>query len=478
MNKQKSKYDIVIVGSGFSGIVAAGVLAEYNLNILMVDENIHLGGQLLRKIPEKLGDYSHYHPDHIKKIGFRFLENVKRQKITILNRTCVVGIYPKNRLMLESDHKEISEVTGDILLFATGARERFIPFKGWTLPGIYSTGMVQVLIKSSGVLPAKEILVGGSGLFLFSVGYELLKNGGKILAILEQTGMIDKIQMLPLLFHQFSKFAEGGKFLAKIYFSGVPVKYRRKIIEARGNKTLEEVVTGKVDANGKLIQGTEKIIKTGAMAIGYGFVPNIEGPQLAGCQLNYAKDLGGWIVSVNDGLETSIENILAAGEITGVGGALKSINEGYIAANTILMKLGKIDDTDYQRKLKKLNKERIHHLKFAHYFNSLYQVSESGLMDIPDDTVVCRCEDITIGDIKKGIANGYTDPLALKSGMRVSMGNCQGRTCGPMVYDLLHLLTESSPEAIGTFKARPPLKPISIEALANFNQNRKEANEI
>jgi NADPH-dependent 2,4-dienoyl-CoA reductase/sulfur reductase-like enzyme len=473
MPKPGNKYDVVIVGSGFSGIVAAGILAEHRLKILLVDENIHIGGQLLRKIPEQLGEYSAYRPDHIKKLGFRFVDQVKQQKIKIMNRTGLMGIYPGQRLMLESQRREITEVTAEVLLFATGARERFLPFKGWTLPGIYSTGMVQVLMKSSGVLPARDILIAGSGLFLFSVAYEFLKNKGKVHALLEQSGMMDKVKILPLLFHQFSKFAEGGKFLAKIYLSGVPVRYRRRVVAARGKGALEEVVVGKVDAAGKLIQGSEKIVKTGALAVGYGFVPNIEGPQLAGCQLEFAKAKGGWIVKVDDSLETSVANVLAAGEITGVGGALKSINEGKIAAFTILKKFEKIPEKEYQRHLKKLTGERRHHMKFVHYFNSLYPIPSAAILDIPDDTVVCRCEDITMGDIKKGIASGYTRAQALKSAMRVSMGNCQGRTCGPVVYDLLNLLTGQSLEALGPFNARPPLKPVSIKALADFKETRQ-----
>lgn len=472
MNKEKNnlKYNIVIVGSGFSGIVAAGILADYGLNILLLDENIHLGGQLLRKIPVELGDYSSYRPEYIKRIGFQFVESVKNKKITIMNQTCLMGIYPDNRFMIESEGKEMLSISYDLLLFATGARERFLPFKGWTLPGVYSTGLAQVLMKSSGILPAREMLIGGSGLFLFSVAYEFLKNKGKALGILEQTGMMDKVRMLPQLIHQFSKFAEGGKFLAKIYLSGVPVKYRHKIIEARGNGVLEEVVVGKTNAEGKLIIGTEKIYKTGALAVGYGFVPNIEGPQLAGCELEFSEKKGGWTVKVNEKMETSRENILAAGEITGVGGALKSINEGKIAAFSILHKFEKITDDDYNRHLKKLTNEREHHLKFMEYFNSLYRIPSGALLDIPDDTVVCRCEDITMGEIKKGIDMGFTTSKSIKTTVRVSMGNCQGRTCGPIIFDLLSLLGKQEPEYIGPFQARPPLKPISIAALANYNE--------
>jgi NADPH-dependent 2,4-dienoyl-CoA reductase/sulfur reductase-like enzyme len=472
--KPKAKYDVVIVGSGFSGIVAGGILADRGLNILLVDENIHIGGQLLRKIPDRLGEYSSYHPDYVKKIGFRFVENVKQKKIAIMNRTCVVGIYPNKRLMLESERNRIMEVSGDVLLFATGARERYLPFKGWTLPGVYSTGMVQVLMKSSGVLPAGKILIGGSGLFLFSVGYEVLKNEGKVLAILEQSGMMDKIKMLPVLVHQLSKLSEGAKYLSALFFRGVPVKYGRRIIEARGTHALEDVVVGKVDRTGKLIEGTEKIYKTEALAVGYGFVPNVEGPQLANCALEFSGEKGGWIVKVDDKLETSVENILAAGEITGVGGALKSINEGKIAALSILRKFAKIDESDYQRQLKKLTKEREHHMRFVHYFNSLYRIPRQAILDVPDDTVICRCEDITMGQIKKGIASGYDTPMALKTGTRLSMGNCQGRTCGPVVYDILSAVNGREPGQAGMFHARPPLKPVSIEALAEFKRSREE----
>jgi NADPH-dependent 2,4-dienoyl-CoA reductase/sulfur reductase-like enzyme len=470
-NKTKQFYNVVIVGSGFSGIVAAGILAEYQLSVLVVDENMHVGGQLLRKIPDQLGDFPSYRPDYVKKLGFSLVEQIKKEKITVMNRTCVLGIYPGNRIMLELERKEILEITYDTLLFATGARERYLPFKGWTLPGVYSTGMVQVLMKSSGILPAKNILVGGSGLFLFSVAYEILKNKGKVPAVLEQSGMLDKIKIIPQLFHQLSKFAEGAKFMSKIFFNGVPVKFHRKIVEARGDGSVEEVVVGKVDSSGKLLPGSEKIYKTDALAVGYGFVANIEGPQQAGCDLEYSQSKGGWTVKVNDGLETSVENILAAGEITGIGGAFKSLDEGKIAAATILKKFGKITETEYRKQMKPLTKKRRHHLNFAHYFNSLYPIQPQSIIDIPDETTICRCEDITMAEVKEGIAAGYDNPKALKSGMRVSMGNCQGRTCGPIIYDIVSAITKQSPETTGIFNVRPPLKPVSIEALASFQAN-------
>ncbi len=465
MIKDNSKYNVIIIGSGFAGIVAADILAEHDLSILLIDENIHIGGQLLRKIPEELGEYSKYKPEKIKKIGFRFVDKVKNNKIEILNKTALIGVYENNEILIESARKKTLSLKYDILLFATGARERFLPFKGWTLPGVYSTGMLQVLMKSSGVLPAKKMLIAGSGLFLFAAGYEFLKNGGKLQGIMEQSGFLNKVKFLPQLSHQFAKFAEGGKFLARIYLSGVPVKYRRKVIEARGDKYLEEVVVGKVDNKGGLISGTEKTYKTNALAVGYGFVPNIEAPQLAGCKLEYAQEKGGWTVKVNDSLETSVENILAAGEITGVGGAFKSINEGKIAAYSILNKLEIESEKTTAPLLKKLTKERKHHLSFVKCFNSLYDIKKQSILEIPDETIICRCENITMKSIKETINMGCNDPNSLKMSVRCSMGQCQGRTCAPVIYDILHSLCDKSHEEIGLYSVRPPFKPVSIAAL-------------
>ncbi|MCK4765001.1 MAG: FAD-dependent oxidoreductase [Candidatus Aminicenantes bacterium] len=473
MSRKKQKFNVVIVGSGFSGIVAANILLDAGLDVLLIDENMHTGGQLLRKIPEKLGEYPGYRPDPVKKTGFGFVDSLRKKKIEILNRAIVIGIYPDNKILVEVDEKEVISVAYDVILFATGAREKFIPFKGWTLPGVYSTGLVQVLMKSSGVLPAERMVIGGSGLFLFAAAYEFLKNGGKVDAVLEQTPMFEKMKLLSQFFHQFSKFTEGAKYLLRIVLSGTAVRHRRKIVEARGEKALEEVVTARVNRAGRVIPGSEKIYKTGALAVGYGFTPNVELPQLAGCELEYAPGKGGWVVEVNRELETGIENIFAAGEITGVGGALKSITEGRMAAFAILKRLGKISGEEYSAKSKSLLRQRRRHLKFGEYFNLLYSIPGEMFLDIPGETVVCRCEDVTMDDIRKAVKHGYASPGSLKVAVRTGMGNCQGRICGPNVFEIISALTGEPQRQVGRFSVRPPIKPVSIGSLAEYRDNGK-----
>lgn len=462
MNK---KYNVIVIGSGFAGLEAAGILADNRLSVLVVDENPHAGGQLLRRIPDTLGSYVSYRPDRAKRLGFEMIERVKEKDIRFMNQCTVAGIYPDKRILVEDRDKKSIVFQYDVILLATGARERFFPFPGWTLPGVYSTGLIQVLLKSSAVLPSQNILVGGSGLFLLAVGYEILKNGGNVISILEHTGMLEKVKMFSQFPYQYPKFIEGGKFMSKIFFSGVPVRYRTRIIEARGDGVLEEVVVGRVDGSGRVIAGKEKIVKTDCLVTGYGFVPNIELAQLAGCDLEYSDAGGGWVIGVNDLMETSVADVYAAGEVTGVAGSLKSATEGRIAALSILKRF---EHSSYEKiagGIRRLLRARKHHLKFGEYFNLLYRIPERSYREITDDTIICRCEDIRMGDIKKAVDGGFVTPGSLKMALRAGMGNCQARTCGPVIGDLLQILSPRNMACRDIFSSRPPAKHISFNSL-------------
>ena len=464
------RVEVLIIGNGLAGIVAANRLAARGVDVVLLDENLHIGGQILRHIPEQLGAARVTHPDYVKKIGLKFIAALKANKITVLNRTRVLGIYPGHEVLIEENEKKVRTLKAGKILLATGAREKFLPFRGWTMPGVLSSGAVQVLIKSSGVLPSRDLVIGGSGVFLYSVAYECLKAGAHVRAVLEQTPMLDKFPLALQLLHQWPKLIEGGRFLGKLVFSAVPMHFRTRIIEARGSGAIDQVVSARVDGCGRTISGEEKIYHTRLLATGYGFSANIELAQMAGCQSEYAVERGGWVVHTDANLETSLPGIFAAGEITGIAGALKSICEGELAALAILHEQGQIVGSEYEKQLAKLRKERHHHLQFGKYFNLLYRIPGAAYLDIPDDTLVCRCEDVTMGDIKKAVANGFNTPATLKIALRSAMGDCQGRICGPVIYDILAALTGRTPHEQTPLVIRPPVKPVSIESLASYSK--------
>jgi NADPH-dependent 2,4-dienoyl-CoA reductase/sulfur reductase-like enzyme/bacterioferritin-associated ferredoxin len=450
-------------------LAAASKLAEYNLKVLLLDENIRLGGQYLRRVPKKLGAYSTDKPEKLKRIGYKLIQDINSKKIRIINRAKVLGIYPGNELFIEEKNKKAYTAKAEIILLATGAREKFLPFKGWTLPGVISAGAAQILMKNSGILPAEKILIGGAGLFLYAVAYDYLHNHGKLISVLDQASLVPKISILPYLFHPMSRLFDSARFLAKIYSSGTPVRHGTQIIEARGENSLEKVVTAQTDGNGIPKNGTEKIYRTNCLAVSYGFTANIELPQQAGCQLGFEKEKGGWIVKTNEELETTVPNIYAAGEINGIGGALKSIREGHFCALSILHRLNKISAADYFHQRHKFSAQRHRHIQFEKKFNTLSKTPDETIKRIPDETVICRCEGIKMGQIKKAILNSCRSPGAIKRAVQIGMGSCQGRTCGPVLYQILSAFINKPGQEIYPFTARLPIKAISIRSLVDNN---------
>jgi hypothetical protein len=372
-------------------------------------------------------------------------------------------------LFIEDHEGRIIEAPAEYIIFATGAREKFLPFKGWTLPGVISTGAAQILMKSSGVLPAGETLIGGAGPLLLVLANEIIKNGGRVPAVMDEVYFRDQLRFLTLWRHQSRKMIESAITLSRLLFSRIPVRHGIRILEARGKAELEEVITVRLDRQGLNIPGTEARIKTACLAVGYGFTPNLELPQLAGCKLEYRADRGGWIVSVDEHLETSVANVYAAGEVTGIAGSGKAFLEGQMAALAILRRLGLLEEHGFYTRWAILRGERQKQLEFGKFLNDICRIPPGSYTAISDDTVICRCEDIRMGEIRRHIQSGFSTPTALKKATRSGMGYCQGRICGPILHDLLATFRGEAYPDLLPLSARMPVKPVRLEALAGLS---------
>jgi D-hydroxyproline dehydrogenase subunit alpha len=448
--------DVAVVGGGLSGLVAATTLVDRGLRVLLLDENIRMGGQALKSPPWSNPPSWTLGP---RRYGFGLIDRVKRKSIEVLTRTKVLDVDEQKSLLIEREEKEIFSVAPRVVLLATGARERFMPFKGWTLPGVISTGAAQILMKGSGVLPAREMVVAGIGPFLLALSAEFLGNRGKLLSILDTGRLRDKLVLATTGLYSLSKLMEGFFHLVGICRARVPLHHGTAVVEARGGRELEKVIAAKISRHGNILQGTEKRYQTGCLAVGWGLTPNIELARIAGSALEFDNGKGGWVVGVNEDLETSVDGVFAAGEITGIAGALKSIHEGEMAAYGILKKLGKEVDS---KRVDYLKRKRRGHLRFGNRYNRLHRLPDQMVLSIPDEVVICRCEDVRMGDIRAALKEGYDEPGTLKKALRIGMGNCQGRTCGHLLYDILSALTRRKPSEIPLLSVRSPVKPVAI----------------
>ncbi len=258
------RVDVAIVGGGISGAAAADVLGRRGVSVLVLDDNLHLGGQYLRGGRRSGSSRS----DGVRRQGLRLIEHLPRSSVEIASRAEVLGIEAGFELLVAQKNGGLSTVTCERILLATGARERFMPFEGWTLPGILATGAVQILIKQSGILPARETLVAGAGLFLTAVARDIQKSGGRVPALLIETSFFRQMPAPRLLVRQFTKFALGGALLGRLLLSGTAVRSTTRILAARGDKTLREVLAARVDNNGAIVPGSETIYRTGCLARG------------------------------------------------------------------------------------------------------------------------------------------------------------------------------------------------------------------
>ncbi|MBU8910181.1 MAG: NAD(P)/FAD-dependent oxidoreductase, partial [Desulfobacterales bacterium] len=230
----------------------------------------------------------------------------------------------------------------------------------------------------------------------------------------------------------------------------------------------ESAIMSKITPEGEVIPGTKAEFPAGALTIGYGFVPNIELPLQAGCDLEYHESKGGWVVRVDETLESSFRSVYAVGEITGIAGAKKSFIQGKLAALSILKKMGKITagnrGFEEVQTLISLDHQQA---AYASFLNHLCRVPQSAYAAIPDETMICRCEEITMGTIKKNIQKGFDTIGSLKKATRCGMGRCQGRICGPVIFDIIIALTKKSPGEIGCSLSRAPVKNVNIKAFLN-----------
>ena len=474
MSHRARKYRVIIVGAGLAGISAARILAESKADVLLLDEAVQPGGHYLKRpSPPMAGNPAPAGPAMRTK-GLEIIKVLKSSGLDYRPCTQVLGIDADGRAGWEVWGETVSGALecwrSDIIIIAGGAREQFIPFKGWTLPGVISTGAVQLLLKGAGVLPAPEIVVAGSGPLPLVVAGELVKAGARVPALLDYASLALKLGVVKLGAMAIGKVWEGLRHQIRIIAAGGRLRNSCAVLEARGEGHLEEIVTVRLDREGKPIAGSETAQSTQCLAVGHGFAPNLELAQQAGCELEYDPNKGGWIVKVDESLRTSLPGCYAAGEVTGIAGAEKSHIEGCMAGLAAAKDLGHMPECESNPGLDNLYRRRSQQLRIGGFINSLCHTPRD-LWDLVDDnTIICRCEDVTMGDIRAQIKSGTNRPRGIKLATRSGMGSCQGRTCGPMLEAMIQAMHGMDGEAPPLpLSARMPVKPFQLSALVDMN---------
>lgn len=461
--------DLVIIGGGPAGIAAAIEAARLGTSVALIEENENLGGKVFAPTGNLIKGSA---ADEIEKsIGSRLLKDFGRIRddISVFLNTEVWGFDDQKTVLLYSranSGKPVKRIRGEKLIISVGAFEKAIPFPGWTLPGVFSVGGLNTLVKK-GILPGERFLLAGTGPLQLVLAHHLINAGAGLSAIVNAGSVKDIAASAIKLFASidYMKIRSGFDYLRNIKRHHIPI-YRSHIIsKVHGTSEVEKAEIVKVDRLWNPIRGTEKEISVDSVAYGFGLIPSTELTRLCGCNHIYDDLRGYWRVERNERMETDIPGVFAAGDGLTIKGYSAAIEEGRVAALEACTQLDRVGRREVDRYLRPSLRKLKRFNRFGQIMDVLSRPRPGIFKILSDDTVVCRCEEVTMLDVISAVADGAKDVNDIKRRTRLGMGHCQGRFCGQFINEFIWRLTGVR-EQRGNFRTRIPAKPVSFACLA------------
>lgn len=447
--------DILVVGGGPAGLSAARAAAEAGARVDLVDAGFTAGGQYWMQDPA--GPAATRQAEE----GAAAIRAVAGAGVAVHAGAEVWAAFPGNEIIAQAADGPLSFRYRAVIV-ASGAHDRVMPFPGWTLPGVMTPGAGQRLAKLGKTAPGRRIALAGSGPFLFAVA-ETLRSAGATPALLVEANH-DRLATMRHLASYPSRWPEAARLLAAA--RAIPDRRRGWIVtEALGRGRVEAVRIAPLTPQGIDHAKAETIGDIDALLVGWGFRPMIDLTALLRCRHAYHRDLGGWhcVADPATGL-TSIAGVYAAGEVAGIGGALPARLSGALAGLAAAADLGFAAADLAGRRAALAHRLEVARA-FGHGLGRLYPMPQAAAALARDDTIVCRCEEVTKGEIRAALAGGTRAVQGAKLWTRAGMGRCQGRICGTAVAEIVAAETGTTPAEAGFNMPRIPLRPVPLAAV-------------
>jgi D-hydroxyproline dehydrogenase subunit alpha len=417
------RFDILVVGAGPAGIAAAVCAAEAGRSVALVDDNPAAGGQIWRS------------GGHLPKQAQEWLARLEASRVTRLQGWRVVSSPTPQVLRAErtgstSSSGNCADFSYKTLILATGARERFLPFPGWTLPNVIGAGGLDAMVRGGLPMEGKRVVVAGTGPLLLAVAAHLSECGARIAAVCEQASMARLARFAMRVMGEPGKLWQGAGY--SMTMGPLRLKMSCWPIAAHGSGRLHAVT---------LQQGTKRWdVECDYLACGFHLVPNTELPAMLGCRVTQG------LVETDAMMRTSVAQVYCAGEPTGIGGVDLSLLEGQIAGLAAVGRAVQAEQLARQREGRRLG--------FVRALAEAFTLDPQLRQLAAEETIVCRCEDVRYGSLRHRVS--WRDA---KLQTRCGMGPCQGRICGAAAEFLF---------GWGADSVRPPVFPALVSSLANL----------
>lgn len=457
------RYDVAIVGAGPAGLAAATVCADAGLATLLLDEQPSVGGQIYRGITETplrqrnvLGA-EYWHGETLtQRAAVSSAQHVPGSTVWSLSADGVSGF-----TLGVSLNGGSSLIGAQRVILATGAIERPMPIPGWTLPGVMTVGGAQILLKSSGMVPAGRTVLAGCGPLLWLLAWQYLNAGASIDMLLDTTPRGNaRAAWRHLPSFMVSPYFRKGLALMWSVRRRFPVVHHVTELRAEGAGTIERVVYRQEN-------GAECSLSVDTLLLHQGVAPNVNLAMSAQVEHRWDDEEHYWRPVLDADGSTSVPGLLIAGDGAGIAGAEAAEQRGLLCGLAVVRALRPqaappVDAGAVRATLAVYERGR-------RFVDALYSPA-ARFRQPQGNTVVCRCEEVTAKQVIETVALGCPGPNQMKSFLRCGMGPCQGRLCGLTVTELMAMAGGVSPQQIGYYRLRPPVKPITVAELANLPQ--------
>lgn len=446
---------VAIVGAGPAGLRAAEQLVAAGLRPVLIDEAPRVGGQIYRQPPPALQrPAAALYGSEAGKAQALF-ERYAALRAQIDHRPDTLVWQIEDRCLHLLQAGQASTLRFDALILATGATDRVLPFPGWTLPGVFTLGAAQVALKAQASLIGPRVVFAGTGPLLYLVAWQYVAAGGAVQAVLDSAPATARRRALPQLLARPAVAAKGAWLLARLRLAGVPVHRGVRLLRAEGASRVQRLHWQQ--------GGRQQVSECDAIGFGHGLRSETQLADLAGCAFDYDTLDQAWLPRRDSAGRASVAGVYLAGDGAAILGADAAELAGARAALALLQDLGHpVSAAQVQLLEQGLEPQR----RFRQGLETLCPPPADWAAQAEDELVVCRCEEISAGELRRCVRDTGTRELnRLKALTRIGMGRCQGRMCAPGAARLLADAAGCDLADVGRLRAQPPVKPVPIAAL-------------
>ncbi len=447
--------DVIIIGAGPAGVRAAEALVGAGLRPTIIDEGRRAGGQIYRRQPENFrrpyGELYGTEAGRAKALhdGFDALAG----RVDYRPETLVWNIADRHVWTAAGGRQQA--LPFDALLLCTGATDRLMPVKGWDLAGTYSLGGAQVALKAQACAIGRRVAFVGTGPLLYLVAAQYVKAGAGVAAVLDTSPFAARVAALPKLLAQPGVLRDGVALTLALKRAGVALHAGVEPLEVLGDA--DAGVTGLRFRDGR---GRERAIGADAVALGYHLRPETQLADLARCAFAFEPKTRQWLPERDGDGRSSVPGVYLAGDGARILGARSAEATGRLAALAVLADLGLPVDAG---ELADLRRQVAGYARFAEGLAEAFPWPAAQAGKLPDETVLCRCENVTAGDLRRTVREaGAKEANRAKAFSRVGMGRCQGRYCGQAAAEVVAAEAGVPVEQVGRLRGQAPVKPLPI----------------